>query len=108
MARKKKEPTEGADEQGTLLEDYVIPQKIIAFKEYYKSCEPNIATEKMGEIRLRQFFKAYPCSLGDPLTIYLQRLEDAGYKMRVVPGCDEPVICVIEQTSGGMLELDVI
>lgn len=108
MSRKKKDPTEGADEQGTLLEDYVIPQKITAFKEYYNSCEPNISTEKMGEIRLRQFFKAYPCSLGDPLSIYLQRLEDAGYKMQVVPECDEPVICVIEKESGGMMALDVI
>jgi len=108
MARKKKDPTEGAAE-GTTLEDYVLPQKVTAFSAYWKPCDdPRIATEKFGEIKLREFFKAYPCSLGDPLEIYLTMLENEGYHLRVDIGMNEPVLYVIERESGGLMKLDVV
>ena len=97
---KKKDPLEGAEDQGTKLEDFVIEQKITAFKEAYQPVPVSLATKVFDEIKLRTFFKAYPCSLGDPLTIYLNRLEDAGFRM-VAGESDEPVIYVTEKDMSG-------
>lgn len=102
---KKKDPLEGAEEQGTKLEDYVIEQKITAFIKTYQPCSASLATKTFTETNLRTFFKAYPCSLGDPLTIYLDRLEEAGFSMSV-DLMDEPAIFVCEKaTEGCLLEL---
>lgn len=67
------------------LEDFVVPQKIYAFIEYYRPVEKQTQTcEVFNDARLREFFKAVPIpGLGDPLKIYLERLADAGFKMRV-------------------------
>lgn len=102
---KKKDPMEGAEEQGTKLEDFVIEQKITAFTRTYQPCPARMATKTFNETNLRTFFKAYPCTLGDPLTIYLNRLEKEGFSMEV-DMMDEPCIFVCEKaTEGGLLEL---
>lgn len=103
---KKKDPLEGASEQGTTLADFVIEQKITAFEEAYQPCEvEKLASKWFDETKLRTFFKAYPCSLGDPLTIYLDRLHDKGFRMKV-GAMEEPVIFVTEREVGntGLLE----
>ena len=103
---KKKDPLEGASEQGTTLADFVIEQKITAFEEAYQPCEvEKLASKWFDDTKLRTFFKAYPCSLGDPLTIYLDRLQDKGFRMKV-GAMEEPVIFVTEREVGntGLLE----
>lgn len=102
---KKKDPLEGAEEQGTKLEDFVIEQKISAFINTYQPCSAALSTKTFNETALRTFFKAYPCTLGDPLTIYLNMLEQEGYVMGV-DYMDEPAIFVCEKaTEVGLLEL---
>ena len=104
MARKKEAP-EGNEEQKATLADFVIEQKITAFTRTYQPCTARFATKTFNETNLRTFFKAYPCTLGDPLTIYLNRLEEEGFKMEV-DMMDEPCIFVCERaTEGGLLEL---
>lgn len=98
MAKKNNDPTKGAEEQGTTLEDFVIPQKLDAFSEAYEPVDESMATEIFDDARLRQFFKAYPCSLGDPLVIYLARLNDMGYFMHV-SATGEPAIFVVERAQ---------
>lgn len=103
---KKRDPLEGASEQGTTIEDFVIPQKVEAFCEAYQQVEhERLATQIFDETKLRTFFKAYPCSLGDPLTVYLKRLENHGYKMQVST-MNEPAIFVTEKRVGGLALLD--
>lgn len=103
---KKKDPLEGASEQGTTLADFVLEQKITAFVEAYQPCDEKVASKWFDETKLRTFFKAYPCTLGDPLTIYLNRLEDKGFKMKV-GAMEEPVIYVTERDIAPMGLLDV-
>jgi len=88
---------EDEKKDGVTLEDFIIPQKIVAFKNYYRPVEKeSLATSVFTDATLRQFFKAWPCTLGDPLRIYLQRLENLGFKMRVsISG--EPAIFVEER-----------
>ena len=42
---KKKDPLEGAEEQGTKLEDFVIEQKISAFIKTYQPCSAALSTK---------------------------------------------------------------
>ena len=62
------------DNEGTSLEDFIVPQKITAFTNAYEPCQPYEATDKFDDARLREFFKAYVCTCGDPLSVYLDRL----------------------------------
>ena len=102
---KKKEAPESSEEQKATLADFVIEQKITAFTRTYQPCPARLATKTFNDTNLRTFFKAYPCTLGDPLTIYLNRLEEEGFTMEV-DMMDEPCIFVCERvTEGGLLEL---
>lgn len=87
MAQNKKKKQNGdLDEfdDSVSLEDFVIPQKVDAFLRAFESCPvDDEESEQFDETRLRTFFKAYPCKLGDPLTIYLSKLEKAGFTMEV-------------------------
>ena len=106
MGRKKKDIYEDSEREGTTIEDFVIPQKIDAFIEAYQPVDvERLATQVFDETRLRTFFKAYPCSLGDPLTVYLTRLEQAGYNMQVSL-MNEPAIFVSEKKIGGLAMLE--
>ncbi len=106
MARKKIDPMDEVEVQKATLEDFVIPQKVDAFCEAFQPVEQErLSTQQFDETRLRTFFKAYPCTLGDPLTIYLDRLEQKGFKMRVSL-MNEPAIFVTEKAVGGMAMLE--
>jgi len=74
------------------LEDFIIPQKIDAFCNAYAPCgAENYADEVFTDNRLREFFKAYVCSLGDPLSVYVDRLYKAGFSLTVTMS-GEPAI----------------
>nr|WP_288282213.1 hypothetical protein [uncultured Prevotella sp.] len=108
MGHKKKDVFEEAKEEGASLEDFVIPQKIDAFVDAFQPVEgESAATLFFDETKLRTFFKAYPTKLGDPLTIYLSRLEDKGFVMKVGM-MNEPAIFVTERAVGGMTLIDSI
>lgn len=111
MTRKKKNQDilEDAKEAGTSLYDFVITQKVDAFVAAYQPVDrESLATQRFDETRLRIFFKAYPCTLGDPLTIYLSLLEGEGFYMKVST-MNEPVILATERaTESEMLKLDVL
>lgn len=99
MAKKKTDTYEEAKEQGTSLDAFVIPQRIRAFADAYEPCQERLATESFDETRLRNFFKAWPTSLGDPLTLYLDALECHGFKLQVGRS-GELSIFVVEKMVG--------
>ena len=75
------------------LRDYVIEEKVSAFVRHYEPCDefgPNY--EQFDESRLRDFFKATVCGLGDPLKLYIDDLKMAGFKMDVSVATGEPCI----------------
>ena len=70
------------------LEDYVIKEKVSAFVNSYAPAPEGMDdtseyVEVFDDARLRQYFKAYPCGLGDPLKLYVEDLIMAGFRMRV-------------------------
>lgn len=72
------------DEQAEVtLDDFVIPAKIEAFGNQY---EPQNhwtdGCEVFNDARLREYFKAIVCPLGDPLSLYLQELGYKGFHMQ--------------------------
>lgn len=72
------------DEQAEVtLQDFVIPAKIEAFNNQY---EPQNhwtdSCEVFNDARLREYFKAIVCPLGDPLSLYLQELGYKGFHMQ--------------------------
>lgn len=101
---RKKDPLEGAEEKGTTLEDFIIPQKLHAFTEAYAPVDKErLASDIFDDAKLRTFFKAYPCSLGDPLVLYLGALEMKGYKMRVAAS-GEPALFVVEKATQSIID----
>lgn len=70
------------------LSDYVIPEKVAAFVNTYSPAPDDMDdtseyVEVFDDARLRQYFKAYPCGLGDPLKLYVEDLMMAKFRMRV-------------------------
>lgn len=93
---KKNNDTEQENNAPRIL-DFVAVQKVDAFcKRYEPVSHQDYDTEVYNEIRLRNFFKADVCPYGDPLTVYLDYLEQRGYTMTVSLQ-DEPVILVKER-----------
>ena len=93
---KKNNNTEQENNAPRIL-DFVAVQKVNAFcKRYEPVTHQDYDTEVYNEIRLRNFFKADVCPYGDPLTVYLDILEQRGYTMTVSLQ-DEPVILVKEK-----------
>jgi len=77
------------------LSDYVIPEKVAAFVRAYKPCnEFDAGCEPFDEARLRDFFKATVCGLGDPLKLYIEDLKMAGFRMDVSQTTGELTIFV--------------
>ena len=81
------------DEQAEVtLQDFVIPAKIEAFGEQFEPLNHwTEDCEVFNDARLREYFKAIVCPLGDPLALYLQELALRGFKMKD-DECGEPVI----------------
>lgn len=78
------------------LSDYVIEEKVAAFVKAYKPCnEFDAGCESFDEARLRDFFKATVCGLGDPLKLYLEDLKMAGFRMEVSEMTGDPCIFVV-------------
>jgi hypothetical protein len=98
-ARKKTEGDEdGSDSmepevEKISLRDFVVEQKISAFINGYAPCkEGDTGYEQFDDARLREVFKAYVCGLGDPLRLYIDDLEAAGFKMTCSLLTGEPCI----------------
>ena len=80
------------------LSDYVIEEKVSAFVRAYRPCgEFDAGCEAFDEARLREFFKATVCGLGDPLKIYLDDLKMAGFRMDVSIATGELAIFVTQK-----------
>ena len=76
------------------LRDFVVPDKVSAFVRAYAPAPPGMDdtseyVESFDDERLRQFFKAYVCGLGDPLALYVEDLKMAGFQMQVSLGTGE-------------------
>ena len=66
------------------INDFLTPQKVTAFSDYYVNAEyEGDDTETFDDGRLRQFFKAYVTPMGDPLQGYLEMLGRLGFRMQV-------------------------
>lgn len=91
---KDEEELQGTPEVAKItLRDFVVEEKVSAFCKTYKPAErENQGTEVFTDDRLRQFFKAYVCGLGDPLKLYLEDLQLAGFTMTVDMASGEPCI----------------
>lgn len=75
------------------LSDYVIPEKVQAFVRAYRPCnEFDPGYESFDESRLRDFFKATVCGLGDPLKLYIEDLVMAGFRMDISVATGEPCV----------------
>jgi len=75
------------------LEDYVIKEKVSAFVRCYAPCgEGDDGYEQFDDARLREVFKAYVCGLGDPLKLYIEDLQMAGFRMECSVVTGEPCI----------------
>ena len=78
------------------LSDYVIEEKVAAFIRAYKPCnEFDPGYEAFDEARLRDFFKATVCGLGDPLKLYIDDLKMANFRMEVSQATGELTIFVL-------------
>ena len=77
------------------LRDYIIEEKVSAFVRHYATCdEDDPDCERFNESRLRDFFKATVCGLGDPLKLYIDDLKMAGFRMEVSVATGELCIFV--------------
>ena len=75
------------------LADFVIKEKVEAFLNDYEPCaEFHPAAERFDDGRLREYFKAYVCGLGDPLGLYIEDLKMAGFRMVTSLATDKPAI----------------
>lgn len=80
----KKDNNEEENNSDISLEDFIIPDKLNAFIQYYKPAkDESTCDEVYTDVKLRQFFKAWPCTLGDPLSIYINLLRESGFIMKV-------------------------
>ena len=78
------------------LSDYVIQEKVSAFVRAYRPCnEFDPGYESFDESRLRDFFKATVCGLGDPLKLYIEDLKMADFQMTVSVATGE--LCIFAQ-----------
>lgn len=81
------------------LSDYVIEEKVSAFQRAYKPCnEFDPGYEAFDEARLRDFFKANVCGLGDPLKLYIEDLKLANFRMDVSRATGELCIFVMPRS----------
>lgn len=106
MTKKKKDIYEEAEQQGTTLEDFLLPQKLTAFVEAYQPvASERMATQMFNEGRLRSFFNAQICTLGDPLRLYLAALEAHGFRMEVHTTGEPVILCTEKRVGGGLMDL---
>lgn len=111
MSRKKKQTMDWDDDSGkqelmpevevekVSLRDFIVPAKVSAFVKGYVPCsEGDDGYEMFDDARLRELFKAYVCSLGDPLSLYIDDLKMAGFQMVCSIVTGEP--CIFARKRG--------
>ena len=111
MSRKKKQTMDWDDDSGkqelmpevevekVSLRDFIVPAKVSAFVHGYAPCnEGEEGYEQFDDARLREVFKAYLCSLGDPLSLYVDDLKMAGFQMVCSIVTGEP--CIFARKRG--------
>ena len=82
------------------LEDFVIFEKVSAFCRTYEPCDEfDAGAERFDDGRLREYFKAYVCGLGDPLAIYIEEMKIKGFVMVTSLATNEPCIFARLKTS---------
>ncbi len=78
------------------LADFIVYAKIEAFSHGFKPAdELDPGSEGFDDAKLREYFKAYVCSLGDPLALYIDALTDMGFKMVTSLATNKPTIFVV-------------
>lgn len=79
------------------IEDFVSKHKVEAFcLSFIPSETESLATKVFNDAALRKYFQAFPRNIGDPLNVYLDMLEQKGYRMRTsIHG--EPALFVQER-----------
>lgn len=70
------------------LSDFKIDEKVTAFVNTYVPAPQGMDdtseyVETFDDARLRSYFKAYVCGLGDPLKLYVDDLKMKGFRMQV-------------------------
>lgn len=81
------------------LEDFVVKEKVSAFVRAYTPCtEDTPGAEAFDDARLREILKAYVCGLGDPLSLYIEGLKLAGFRMDISVVTGEPTIFAVRKT----------
>lgn len=81
------------------LRDFIVPEKFSAFVRGYVPCnEGDDGYEQFDDARLREVFKAYVCTLGDPLALYMEDLKTAGFQMTISMATGEP--CIFARKRG--------
>ena len=111
MSRKKKQMMDWDDDGGVQelmpdvevekvsLRDFIVPAKVSAFVHGYAPCnEGEEGYEQFDDARLREVFKAYVCTLGDPLALYVEDLQMAGFKMEISMATGDP--CIFARKRG--------
>lgn len=88
------------DKPSVTLDDYIVPQRVTAFNEAYAPATEDMATAAFGEAQLRDFFQAWVNNLGDPLTIYLDRLESLGFRLKVSRSGHLAIFVTNKEVSG--------
>ncbi len=83
---------DGVEEQVS-LRDFVVRPKVQAFVDFYTPCDEfTPGAVCFNDSKLREFFKAYVCSCGDPLRIYLNDLNREGFILKVSKITGDPCI----------------
>ena len=81
------------------LRDFIVPEKVSAFVRGYAPCsEGDDGYEQFDDARLREVFKAYVCTLGDPLALYVEDLKMAGFRMEISMATGDP--CIFARKRG--------
>ena len=81
------------------LRDFIVPEKVSAFVNGYAPCnEGDDGYEQFDDARLREVFKAYVCGLGDPLKLYIEDLQMAGFRMQCSMATGEPCVFARRKT----------
>lgn len=76
------------------LLQFVINEKIESFAKYFAPCKKEMeADEIFSEMKLREYFQAYPKNIGDPFMEYINALKQKGFPMNITL-MGEPAIFV--------------
>ena len=77
------------------LEDFIVEEKVDAFRDSYEPCdELDFEAEAFDDSKLREYFKAYVCGLGDPLRLYVGLLSIYDFNFKTSLATGEPTIFV--------------